>query len=243
MDTFSQTVIILCRPAHSENIGATCRAMANCGISHLRIVANKSDYDEALIEKVAIHASTIWHNAEFFSPTIAGLQSSIRDCSLIAGTSRRLGKHRKSWGMTPEQFAERADFHQAGRVAVVFGNERTGLSDAELSCCSLLINIPTSPVFPSLNLAHAVHIVCYTLFRARSTQPYGYEPISRERLDSLTDYIVESLSALGLYPHPNAKKPDEFLSSIFARAALSEGEAQQIKKIMQRIRYVKSKPE
>ena len=66
--------------------------------------------------------------------------------------------------MTPEQFARGMKEAGAGKVAVVFGNERTGLTDEELDCCSLAINIPSNDDFPSLNLSHAVQVMTYALF-------------------------------------------------------------------------------
>lgn len=231
--------IILCRPEHGGNIGAVCRAMANTGFFDLRIVGCKDDYNESDIEKMAIHAIDIWNAAKFFEPSIAGLQEAGSDCSILAATSRRMGKKRKSWGMTPEQFCNTVLGHSGGTAGIVFGNERTGLTDAEVECCSLVINIPVSQNFPSINLAHAVHIICYTLFRTHSTRHYGYQPITTAKITELTEYIRECLTGIGLYRHPGSRENAAFLAGVIARAALSEGEAQRIKKLFQRIRYVK----
>ena len=158
--------VILCRPEISRNIGAVCRSMANNNCSDLRIIGNKNDYDEEEILRLAIHAGEIWQKAHFFEPSIEGLKASVADCSIVAGTTRRVGEKRKSWGMTPEDFASFSFNTAGGCTGIVFGNERTGLTDEELNVCSVAINIPSAPDFPSLNLSHAVQIVCYTLFRA-----------------------------------------------------------------------------
>lgn len=160
--------VILCRPEISRNIGAVCRAMANNNCTDLRIAGNREDYDENEILRLAIHAGTIWQNARFFEPSITGLKTSVADCCIIAGTTRRVGEKRKSWGMTPEDFASFSFNTAEGLTGLVFGNERTGLTDEELNVCSVAVNIPSAVDFPSLNLSHAVQIVCYTLFRAYS---------------------------------------------------------------------------
>ena len=67
----SQTVIVLCRPEESRNIGATCRAMANAGITQLRIVGHREDYNEEKIRILAIHATYIWEQATFFDSITA----------------------------------------------------------------------------------------------------------------------------------------------------------------------------
>ena len=63
----SKLYVVLCRPEESRNVGAACRAMANNGISHLRIVGRREDFDEERVRILAIHAAEIWEKAEFFN--------------------------------------------------------------------------------------------------------------------------------------------------------------------------------
>lgn len=159
-------VIVLSRPEEPRNIGAACRAMANNGIHKLRIVGKKEEIDLDKVHVLAIHASYIFDNAEYFS----SITEACFDCVCSCGTTRRRGKKRKGKLLLPEEFAKIANRisgteKKGGKVAVVFGNERTGLDDNEILECEMGVTIPSSEEFGSLNLSHAVQIMCYTLFR------------------------------------------------------------------------------
>ena len=231
--------VILCRPEISRNIGAVCRSMANNNCSDLRIVGNKKDYDETEILRLAIHAGAIWQKARFFEPSIEGLTASVADCCIVAGTTRRVGEKRKSWGMTPEDFASFSLNTAEGLTGIVFGNERTGLTDEELNVCSVAINIPSAPDFPSLNLSHAVQIVCYTLFRTYSPRKYGYERIPYTRVTAAAEHINKCLCKMGLFKHAGKEDNMRFFQEIIARAGLSAREARYLEELFQKLCYVK----
>ncbi len=231
--------VILCRPAISRNIGAVCRAMANNNCADLRIVGDKTAYDEEEILRLALHAEAIWHNARFYPPSVKGLREAVADCSIIAGTTRRMGAKRKTWGMTPEQFAEFSVVRK-GLTAAVFGNERTGLTDEELEVCSAAVNIPSSAHFPSLNLSHAVQLVCYTLFRSYSTKKYGYEPLPDTDVAALARHINGCLYEIGLFHHAGREDNTRFLKDILSRAGLSKKEAVYMENLFKKVCYVKN---
>lgn len=232
--------VILCRPEISRNIGAVCRAMANNDCTDLRIVGDRWDYDEQEILRLAIHAGDIWKKTRFFEPSVVGLEQAISDCGIIAGTTRRMGEKRKSWGMTPEQFAEFAHSSTGGLIGVVFGNERTGLTDEELAVCSLALNIPSSQSFPSLNLSHAVQLVCYTLFRTYSPQKYGYQRISYTEITDTANCITDYLCKAGLFKHAGKEDNTRFFKEILSRAGLSVREARHLENIFKKLCYIKS---
>lgn len=214
--------------------------MMNMSCTELRIVGNKDDYSDEQVRILSVHAAEVWESAKFFSPTITGLREAISDCTIAAGTTRRMGQKRKSWGMTPEQFALSVSRTPKGKFAVVFGNERTGLTDEELDCCSVAINIPSSQQFPSLNLSHAVQIMTYTLFRAFDEHKRGYEPVNLTRLGKLIDSISESIDRIGLFKNAGREENDRFLEEIFARAALSETEAKRIDTLFRKMSFIKT---
>jgi tRNA/rRNA methyltransferase len=219
--------IVLVHPEESRNVGAVCRAMANSGMSLLRIVGNREDYDDEKVRVLAIHAAAIWENAAFF-PSITAACS---DCVLSAGTTRRRGKKRKGKLLLPEEFAELAFAIPQGKIAVVFGNERIGLTDAELAECSVGLTIPSSDEFASLNLSHAVQIVCYTLFRAAQHFSRGSVPITLARLDETLSVVTDSLRSIGFFTQTDAADMMRFWQSILSRAALSEGEAAYLERV------------
>lgn len=231
-----QTAIILAHPDESRNIGSVCRAMANADISDLRIVGNKSDYNEEQIRILAIHAAPIWENAKFFG-TITAATS---DCTIAAGTTRRRGKKRKGKLLLPEEFAEVA-YASGGRVAVVFGNERTGLTDEEIDECTLGVTIPSSENFASLNLSHAVQIICYELFRQSKPHYTGYSPLSLGRIDNTVATIADKLQQIGFFKITGRPDMERFWRGILSRAAISESEAQYIEKIFTKAAGLASK--
>ncbi len=232
--------IVLCRPEDSRNIGSVCRAMKTMACYDLRIVGDRKSYSDEQVRMLSVHATDIWEKARFFEPSVAGLREAVADCTVSAGTTRRMGQKRKSWGMTPEQFAKNVHADGTRLFAVVFGNERTGLTDEELECCSVAVNIPSNEEFPSLNLSHAVQIMTYTLNRTYDVRERGYEPISLERLQHLMEAIGSHIDHMGLFKIAGKEDNDRFIAGILARAALSEGEAQRFEKLFKTMAYIKN---
>lgn len=215
--------------------------MKNMAITDLRIVGDKTDFLDEQVRTLAVHATDIWDKASFFKPNVEGLRAAIADCAVAGGTTRRMGQKRKSWGMTPEQFAGNVAATGArGKTAIVFGNERTGLTDEELDCCSVAVNIPTSTDCPSLNLSHAVQVVSYALFRALDGRKRGYEPVTLERLGETVASISESIDRVGLFKIAGHEYNDRFLSEILARAALSEAEARRLEQLFRKMSYIRT---
>lgn len=236
--TLDDICIILAHPEESRNIGSTCRAMANMGIKKLRIIGKREDYKDRQIRILAIHAAYIWDNAEFFD----SITQAASDCIISAGTTRRRGKKRKEWLVTPEEFVSNGAFTEQGKIAVVFGNERTGLTDEELEECTMGIQIPSSPEFPSLNLSHAVQIMCYTLYRKLETPGFsGYTPISLDRLDKTVTSIADNLQKIGFFSVTGRPEMENFWKGILSRAALSEGEAAYLEKVFTKAAGLSSK--
>lgn len=206
----------------------------------LRIVGRKEDYDEKQVLMLAVHAGEVWERARFFEPDGSGLMDATSDCSIVAGTTRRMGQWRKSWGMTPVQFATHLRESGGGHAAVVFGNERTGLTGEELDCCSLAVNIPSNPGFPSLNLSHAVQIMTYTLFTTLDVKKRGYQPITRDRIRSMVESIDTDIDRIGLFRRVGREDNVRFLSEIIARTAFSESEAKRLEELFHRMAWIKT---
>lgn len=222
-------------------MGSVCRAMKNMGFSDLRIVGRRDDFDESQVHALALGAFGIWEEAAFFPPSAQGLEAAIADCSIAAGTTRRRGKRRKGISFAPEQLAELLAAKGAGpKAAIVFGNERTGLTDEELSACSLSVSIPASPEFASLNLSHAVQVVLYVLARAFDAAPRGYEPVPLGRLKGAVRGISADISRIGLYRYAGGEDNAQFLEEILSRAMLSERELHRLESLFHKISYIKT---
>ncbi len=222
-------VIVLARPEESRNIGSVCRAMANNGIKKLRIVGKREDYDDEKVRVLAIHAAYIWEQAVFFD----SITEATADCSIAAGTTRRRGKKRNDKLLLPEEFASFAQTaaDSGALVAAVFGNERTGLTDEEVLECTMGVTIPSDDEFPSLNLSHAVQIICYEIFRMKSGSSSGYTPLTLERLNRTTQTIADSLQKIGFFKITGRSDMENFWRNVLSRSVLSEGEAAYIEKV------------
>ena len=232
----NDVIIVLSRPAEAGNVGAVCRAMKNMGLSRLRLAAPIVTSDDgyggnpAVIKARAIHAFDVWEKAETFDT----LSAAIGDCPLVIGTTRRRGRHRKQVTMTPAETAAFIKTHP-GPVALVFGNERTGLEDEELSLCNLASHIPADEVFPSLNLSHAVQIYAYELFKTlfcpetdAASIPDAVKgqwvPLAQEAIEVLVRELSDKLKAVGFYRKIGREEQERFLRDIFSRAAITERE-------------------
>jgi tRNA/rRNA methyltransferase len=166
----------------------------------------------------------------------ADLREALAGAVLVAGTTRRRGRNRKYFSVFPEQLGERVASLRSGTVAVLFGNEDSGLSDEELSLCNLAVTIPTAPSFPSLNLSHAVQVVCYEIFRSLTAERLTpYTPIAMETLDELVSVITRSLAGIGFFTQVGPEQMGVYFKDILARAALSGNEAKHMGVIFRKI--------
>ena len=151
--------IVLINTSHPGNIGASARAMKNMGLSKLVLVTPKCDIDEVAYARCS-NATDILDNAEIKD----SLDAALSDSHLVFGT-----RGRKASLAIPQldvkQAIEVIENKQNNNIAILFGNEQSGLSNAELSRCHYHITIPTSE-YASLNLAQAVQILTYEIYQA-----------------------------------------------------------------------------
>ena len=187
--------IVLVEPSHPGNIGAVARAMKNMGLEKLVLVSPRQfPHSEAVAR--ASGADDVLAKAR----VVETVAQAIADCGFIVATTSR----------TRDQYFRVADVRDAaqrvlresrrGPAAVLFGSERAGLSNAQLEAAHLLIRIPASDSYPSLNLAMAVQIVAYELFRATGVQvdtapaagPLA-DPVEMERLYEHLEQVLEEV--------------------------------------------------
>jgi TrmH family RNA methyltransferase len=224
--------IVLVEPQEAGNIGAVCRAMKNMGFSELIITGrSREDFDSDTVYTRALHAKEIYRNARF----TAGLEEALAGSSLSAGVTRRRGKYRKYFSLSPEKFAERSAQIGEGRLHIVFGRESSGLTDRELALCNLAVHIPSDPAFPSLNLSHAVQVITYVLYRHADERELGFHPVTRETVEELRRTVVESFEQVDFFKQGEQEEVGRFFADIFARAQLSDGEAARLKKMFAKL--------
>ncbi|QRO00371.1 rRNA methyltransferase [Archangium violaceum] len=149
--------LVLLRPRNAENLGAAARAMKNCGLSEWTWVHPEAE-DLAPARRLAVHAEDVLEAAG----RADSLDAAVADCVWVVGTSSRKveGKRRLSPRAVAEEMVQRA---AQGPVALVFGDERSGLTNVEVERCHDLSAVPTAPEQPSINLAQAVLLYSYEL--------------------------------------------------------------------------------
>lgn len=233
-NTLDRIQIVLVDPQDGANIGSVCRAMKTMGITHLAITGTAS-YDENRVRTLALHASDLWEHHTRYASLKDALNSSI----LSVAATRRRGKFRKASALNPEQLAQRIEQTGEGIISIVFGRESDGLTDEEVNLCNLVVSIPTSEAFPSLNLAQAVQIITYTLYNRMKPWPTGTIPVTAERVDVAAKLAADSLEEIGYYKTDEKVWMYRFLRDLYARASLTEGEIQRTEKLFAKIAKIK----
>ena len=219
--------IILCDTQDGANIGSVCRAMKTMSLTNLTLVTDRI-YDQSRVKTLALHAYDIYENRKEFT----NLNDAISDSILSVAATRRTGKGRKSSRVTPEELAKHINSLGAGKISIVFGCESNGLSDEQVKACSMVVTIPTSDKFPSLNLSQAVQIISYCLFRNLSPYANQTNIVASNRIDSATSSCIDNLQDIGYFKNDLEKSfTAEFLKSIMERAGMTEGEVQRLEKI------------
>ncbi|HGO5815056.1 TPA: tRNA (cytosine(32)/uridine(32)-2'-O)-methyltransferase TrmJ [Mannheimia haemolytica] len=176
MQILDQIQIILVETSLPANIGSTARAMKTMGLTHLRLVAPKQPLDEQA-EALAAGAKDVLDNVQCY----ATFDEAIADCQLVIGTSARL-RHLQNTLIEPRDCGElvvnRANL---GKVAIVFGRERVGLTNEELLKCQYHLHFPTNPDYGSLNLAMAVQLASYEIRMAYLQHFSEKQPLAAEK--------------------------------------------------------------
>ena len=210
--------IVLVEPTHPGNIGAAARAMKAMGLEHLRLVA-PARFPSAEATSRAAGADDVLHAAR----VVGSVGEAVADCGLVLGTTARV--RRIEWPVVDPREAARRAVGQAVRtpVAVLFGRESAGLTNAELDRCHALIRIPAAARFSSLNVAAAVQIVAYEIRIAAGGTDVAVAPAqgpaaTAEELEGLHRHLEETLVRIGYLDPAAPKLLMRRLRRLFSRA-------------------------
>jgi tRNA/rRNA methyltransferase len=212
--------VIMVRPRFPENIGAVARAMKNMGSSRL-IVVNGCSPLHANAYKLASGAEDILERAEEFFT----FGEAISETRVVVGFTSRRGRERQP-DLTPEALAEKLiPLSQKNAIGLAFGSEKEGLTNDELSLCHLYARIPSVESFPSLNLAQAVMVVCYELFKASMESPRRSAQLAQaEQLEKMFGHMEKTLLRIGFLDSNNPKRIMRSLRRLFGRSQMDERE-------------------
>jgi tRNA/rRNA methyltransferase/tRNA (cytidine32/uridine32-2'-O)-methyltransferase len=215
--------LVLLRPRNAENLGAAARAMKNFGLADW-VWVEAREMDLAPARKLAVHAEDVLEGVR----RVESLTEAVADCAWIVGTSSRkvAGKRR----ISPREFAvEAVRRASTGRVALVFGDERSGLTNDDLQSCHDLSAVPTNESQPSINLAQALLLYAYELrIAALASAPPRPAPRATPATDGQLRQLEELLTIVLQRGHFLVHKERHALRDLLAtltRAQLSRREA------------------
>jgi len=215
--------VVLVATRNPLNLGAAARAMSNFGFSRLRVV---NPYEVAFREaRSAVGAEAVLRRAEEYK----SVAEAVAYCSLVvgatAGARRDLSQPLQR---LPEAAPELRRQLQASRVALLFGSEKRGLSNQDMSHCHWLMRIPTRAEHPSMNLGQAVAVCLYELAREESTTAAGDAPrqATAEDLERITALLFQALNASGYVKPRSAVSAEQKLRRLVRRLPLAAEDAE-----------------
>ena len=227
--------IVLVETTHPGNIGAAARAMKTMGISRLGLV-RPNGFPGAEATARAAGADDILEVADLYD----SLEESVKDCSMVFATSTRA--RNLPWPvMDPEASATAImqGIMRGGAAAIVFGRESSGLSNEDLELCNAVIRIPSNELFPCLNIAAAIQIICYELRKAVLKEDTVITPgcnrtppATSDQMINLYEHLQQCLIDLEFYNPERPKLLMRRMKLLFNRMQLDQNEYNIIRGIL-----------
>jgi len=233
--------IVLVNTHHPGNIGSAARAMKNMGLTRLYLVEPK-DFPSFEASQLASSATDVLKDAV----VVDTLAEALQGCSFVCGTTARLRSVK--WPQVDarecgEVIHLESEQHE---VALVFGRERSGLSNDELELCQTLVNIPTAEAYSSLNLGQAVQVLSYEILMAmQKSQPATDsaakndavkdekdELATNDQLEGMYDHYLNALSDLNFFGNRNPEHIMRKLRCLYGRARPTQREVQIMRGIL-----------
>src|ERR1051326_7037438 len=240
MSTLDHCRVILVRPQKAGNVGSTARVMRNMGLTDLVLVAPEADVRDREAQRLSTHGQHILDQARI----VENLDAALADCVIVAGTSARRGGlfRRQSAGLVADIMPRVVAGLVDGRVALVFGPERTGLTNDEGPRCHYLMHIPADPAYPALNLAQAVAVTLYELrstwLRAANPPAPGSDssaPATYSSLQHMFAQLQHALERIHFLYGPKADSLLHALRHLIARAQPNEMEVDVLRGLARQI--------
>jgi TrmH family RNA methyltransferase len=237
--------IVLVRPTHPGNVGATARAMKNMSLRNLYLV-EPENFPSAQASDRAVGADDLLRNASI----CASLDEALVGCHLVIGTSAR--QRRIEWpALDPESCARRlVEGAQSGPVALLFGQERMGLLNAELDRCHYVVTIPADKEYSSLNLACAVQILAYEIYRAMHSGTTAMaggadvregRPVSADEMQRFYRHLEDVLQQIEFLDPENPRLLMRRLMRLFNRAGPDHNEMNILRGILTAVQTKRNK--
>jgi tRNA/rRNA methyltransferase len=231
-------VVILVEPQLGENIGMAARAMANFGLSEMRLVRPRERWLNQKTRAAAAGATFILDAATVYPD----LREAIADLTFVyATTARERGQGKVVVGPAEAGPVLRSRAARGEKTGVLFGRERTGLENDDIALADEILTYPVNPAYASLNLAQAVLLLGYAWMAAGDaplpfTRKEKWPPATRDMVVSFFEFLEESLEARGFF-RPAHKKPvmSRNLRNIFHRIGMSEQDVRTLRGMVVRL--------
>lgn len=223
--------IVLVAPQLGENVGTAARAMANFGLRDLRLVTPREGWPNEKAKAAASGADRVIEGVRVFET----LAEAVADLGFVYATTAR--SRDMTLPVVGPREAAKVGRAQSGRIGFLFGREKSGLTNEEVSFADAILTLPIDPGFASLNIAQAVLIVAYEWRLAgfaeeRAALPHGADiaPAPRAELIGMFEHLEGALDAAGFF-RPPERKPHLSLAirAMFQRAGLTEQEVRTLR--------------
>lgn len=237
--------IILVEPENPDNIGSVARAMKNMNFNDLRLVKPPAGWKKKA-KKMAVSGADLLETCAVFSE----FKEAIKDRSMVIATTRRERRFKSGWLTFKEACDKSIVENMTKEAAFVFGKESKGLDNTTLMECDWRTTIPANPIYPSINLAQAVMIVCFSVYNSLVEQSKlldfhpSLQAVQKEVIHDVLAMWKPALTVLG-YEEKKTKVSDRILVTLhglFKRNGLAHGEANMLKGIARRIAERAQKP-
>jgi tRNA/rRNA methyltransferase len=216
---------ILVNPQLGENIGACARAIKNFGFSNLNIVSPRDPWPNTKARMTSVGAFNIVQKAKIYN----NVSDAVKKFDLVfASTARKRDINKKHISIV--NFIKVLSKYKKSNIGIMFGPESSGLSNYDLSLSNFIIQIPASKKLTSLNLSHAVIVICYEIYKSLNSSKFKKEKMltkltSKSSIKNLIKFLEEMLDKKKFFK-PSEKKKSMILNinNIFGRLELSDKE-------------------
>lgn len=231
----TQPAVILVRPQLGENIGKAARAMLNFGLTEMRLVAPRDGWPNPAAGPAASGADQILDDATVYDT----VEEAVADCTHVYAATVR-DRDMPKPVVTPREMAAamHSQLKQGGRPAILFGPERSGLTNDDVVLADTVLTVPVNPGFGSLNLAQAVIIAAYE-FHIFGDETPAYQPAhpegvaSKDQLLGLMQHMETELDKRGFFRSEDRRDPlRRSLRNLVQNAAFSHQEVQTMRGII-----------
>ncbi|NIM90893.1 MAG: hypothetical protein GTO17_08090 [Candidatus Aminicenantes bacterium] len=209
--------VILVRPEKAENVGLVARSMKNTGFENLRLIRSSPVSERSY--QTAVHAKDILRQAPIYST----LKEATADLDLIFAATSKIRKNFSS--LTLDEAVEKMlSFPQVTRIGLLFGNERTGLTSEELKSSNFRFSIPQAVRQPSYNLASAVLLTLFPLFKisVQSQETTTEALLSRRQQEECIRLILDKLNKKRFIHSTNKEHVEQIVYDLLGRLTLTE---------------------